>query len=69
MFEVYRKALGGSPYIKKGLLFSDEDIEGKIRFCILEKIEDNKPMFQYRDDEITPVKTECGTVIDSILLD
>ena len=26
-------------------------------------------MFQYRDDEITVVKTACGTVLDSTLLD
>ena len=45
MFEVYRKALGGAPYIKKGLLFSDEDIAVTIILFIHKKIEDDKPMF------------------------
>ena len=68
-FEVYRRALGGDPYIKKGLLLSDKDIAGTIIFFIRNKIEDKKPMFRYRDDEITVVKTACGTVLNSTILD
>ena len=68
-FEVYLKALGGDPYIKKGLLFSDEYIAGTIIFFICKIIEDNKPMFRYRDYEITVVKTAFGTVLESTLLD
>ena len=67
-FEVYRTALGGAPYIKKVLILSDEEIAGTIRFFLREKIEDDKPMFRYRDDEITVVKTACGTVLNSTLL-
>ena len=66
---VYRKALGGAPYIKKGMILSDEDIAGTIRFFLGKKNEDSKPMFQYRDDKITVVKTTCGTVLYSTLLD
>ena len=69
LFEVYRKALCGDPYIKKGLLLSDEEIAGTIRFFIRKKVENDKPMFLYRDDEITMVKTACGTVLNSTLLD
>ena len=61
--------MGGDTYIKNGLLLSDEDIAGTIRFFIHTKIEDNKPMFQYRDDKITVVKTARGTVLNSTLLD
>ena len=68
-FEVYCKSLGGDPYIKNGLLLSDEDIAGTIIFFIRKSFEENKPMFQYRENEITVVKIECGTVIDSALLD
>ena len=68
-FEVYRKALGGYPYIKKGVLLSEEDIAGTIKFFISKKIEDNNPMFWYIDNEITALKKACGTVIDYTLID
>ena len=61
--------MGGYPYIKKGLLLCDEDNAGTIRLFLPKKLEDDKPMFQYRDDEITVVKTSCSTVLDSTLLD
>ena len=68
-FEVYRKAFCGAPYIKKDLILSDEDIAGTIRLFIRKKIEDDRPMFRYRDDEITVLKKVCGTVFESTLFD
>ena len=61
--------MGGDTYIKNGLLLSDEDIAGTIIFFIRKSFEDNKPMFQYRDNEITVIKTACGTVLNYTLLD
>ena len=44
-FEVYRKEFGWAPYIKKGLILSDEDIAATIRLFIRKEIEENKSMF------------------------
>ena len=51
------------------MIFSDEDIADTIIFFICKKIEDDKTMFRYRDDEITGVKIACGTVLNYTLLD
>lgn len=67
--EVYRKAVGGSPYIKKVLPVSDVDMSLSIREWIRLKIEAEHPNFRYHDNEITLVKTACGTTLDFLLLD
>ena len=54
-FEFYHKGLCGDPYNRKGMLVSDEDIAGTIRFFARNCFEKNKPMFWYRDNEITAV--------------
>ena len=51
------------------MIFSDEEIADTIIFFICKKIEDDKTMFRYRDDEITVLKTVCGTVFESTLFD
>ena len=44
-------------------------LQAQLDSLYIKKIEDDKPIFRYRDDGITVAKPACGTVLDYTLLD
>ena len=67
--EVYRQKSGGQPFLKKGLLLSEIEINDSIKHLIRRTLERNKPAYKYTEKDIVSVKTACGTDLDFNILD